>query len=205
MSDADSKEAQSVGKDASSAIEQVLTVADELVANSNLDGALALLLALEQDYIHGVRLFDLLGDIFLKRGETQVGVRYKVLHEVLRGTFMIAMEETVRNLESSNQEDAQRPSVREFTLKSHGPGESPAYKEFMPATAAMGHELMRQGHYDQALQIFTVLLSKNPQDSGLKRAKDQAKKRLNEKRIVTVLQGWLGNLDKIKSDRPTGA
>ncbi len=205
MSDTDSKEAQSFDKAVSPAIEQVLTLADELIDNSNLDGALALLLTLEQDYVHGVRLFDLLGDIFLKRGETQVGVRYKVLHEVLRGTFKIAMEETVRNLEPSNQEGSLRPSAREFTFKGHGSEESPAYKEFMPATAAMGHELMRQGHYDQALQIFTVLLTKNPQDVGLKSAKDQAKKRLNEKRIVTVLQGWLGNLDKIKSDRPTGA
>jgi len=205
MSDTDSKLDQLSGKPVASLFEQVLEEAKALMAGSDPDRALNLLSALERDYVRGVRLFALLGDIFLQRGETHLGIRYKVLHEVLSGTFRIAMEETRRDQEPSVQNAELRRLLDEAGPRVSLRSETQAYEQFMPATAAMGHELLRQGHFDQALQIFTVLLAKNPGDPNLKQARDHARKRLNEKKIVNVLQNWLGNLDKIKSNRSTGA
>ncbi|MBI5248317.1 MAG: hypothetical protein HY912_02380 [Desulfomonile tiedjei] len=207
MSDTESKGTQSVCEAAALPVEQALARVEDLVANSDFDGALALLSALEQDYVRGARLFDLLGDIFVQRGETQLGVRYKVLHEVLRGTFRIAMEETQHHRELVPPEAGEikpRSSVSEVARTSPDSEQASVCADFMPVTAAMGHELMRQGHYDQALQIFTTLLIRNPQDLSLMKAQERARKRVNEKRIVGVLRGWLGNLDRIKSDRSTG-
>jgi hypothetical protein len=204
MSDADSNGTQSVEKAAAPAFEEVLAQAERLIGNSDLNGALALLLALELDYVRGARLFSLLGDVFLQKGETQLGVRYKVLHEILRGTLKIAMEETQGKGDPSSV-FARQPGLDEIGFGHSEPGEGRTGTDFMPITAAMGEELMRQGHYDRALQIFMTLLVKNPQDPGLKKSRDQAKKRLSEKKILKVLQGWLGNLDKIKSGETTGA
>ena len=41
------------------------------------------------------KLFDLLGDALLRRGNIEEGLRYKTLHEVLKGTFKIATDEAV--------------------------------------------------------------------------------------------------------------
>jgi hypothetical protein len=208
MSDTDTKGTHSPFGAPAHAVEEALAHAERLFRNSDFDGALALLSALEKDYVHGARLFDLLGDVFLQRGETQLGIRYKVLHEVLRGTFQIAMEETQRHREfasdlpvgaAASASDAEVPHAIPV------PGESHVYQEYMPVTAAMGHELMRQGHYERALETFTILSTKNPQDLSLKKAKEHARKRCNEKRIVGILQRWLGNLDRVKSDRSAGA
>lgn len=208
MSDTEANGTQSAFERGAPPVEHALARAEELVAHSDVDGALALLSALEQDYVSGVRLFNLLGDIFLQRGETQLGVRYKVLHEVLRGTFQIAMEETRRHRDFSIRpeiEPKRRPADGEIPAAFSASGESKDIKEFLPVTAAMAHELMRQGHYDQALQIFTILSLKSPEDLSLKKARDHARKRCNEKRIVGILQGWLGGINKIKSDQSAGA
>jgi hypothetical protein len=208
MSDTESKGTQSTFGAAAHALEEALAHAERLFRDSDFDGALALLSALEEDYVHGARLFNLLGDVFLQRGETQLGIRYKVLHEVLRGTFQIAMEETQRHREFASELPvgaAASVSDAEVPHAIPVPGEPQVYQEYMPVTAAMGHELMRQGHYERALETFTILSTKNPQDLNLKKAKEHARKRCNEKRIVGMLQRWLGNLDKVKSDRSAGA
>ena len=71
-----------------------------------------------------------------------------------------------------------------------------------PVTSAMGHEFMRQGHYDRAVEIFDVLIQKHPEDSALKQARETARKRGMETKMVGVLSGWLGRVDKMKSKYP---
>lgn len=208
MSDTESKGAQSTFGAATHALEEALAHAERLFRDGDFEGALALLSALEEDYVRGARLFNLLGDVFLQRGETQLGIRYKVLHEVLRGTFQIAMEETQRHREFASELPVGTETGASNAEAPHailGPEEPQVYQDYMPVTAAMGHELMRQGQYERALETFTILSTKNPQDLNLKKAKEHARKRCNEKRIVGMLQRWLGKLDKVKSDRSAGA
>ena len=50
-------------------------------------------------------------------------------------------------------------------------------RDFIPVTAAMGHELMRQGHFDRALEIFTLLAARHPEDQSLQEGKEEARKK----------------------------
>ena len=70
--------------------EQVLRKAQALLSEADLEGALELLTHLEKKYVNAARLFDLLGDVLLRRGSIEEGIRYKTLHEILKGTFKIA-------------------------------------------------------------------------------------------------------------------
>ncbi len=64
-----------------------------LLHRGEVEEALRLLLRLEQKYVEALELFDLLGEAFLRSGHARSGVRYKTLHEILKGTFKIAEEE----------------------------------------------------------------------------------------------------------------
>ncbi len=77
--------------------------------------------------------------------------------------------------------------------------------DFVPLTSAMGHEFMRQGHFDRALEIFTVLAARNPEDRSLNEAKEKARKKSRQSAILEVLQRWLGRIEQMKSSRPSEA
>ena len=75
--------------------DHVLKKAETLLQNADLEEALDLLTVAEKRYVRAAKLFDLLGDALLRRGNIEEGLRYKTLHEVLKGTFKIATDEAV--------------------------------------------------------------------------------------------------------------
>jgi hypothetical protein len=89
-----------------------------------------------------------------------------------------------------------RESAREDDLK--GPGQG-----LYPVTAAMGLEFMRQGHFDRAAELFDELVRKHPEDESLREARDRARNRGREKKVVERLNGWLGNVKLMKLSQPS--
>ncbi|AFM26348.1 hypothetical protein [Desulfomonile tiedjei] len=189
-------------QESSGSFEQTLSKAGHLIEQGNIDSALALLSTMEFEYVRSARLFSLMGELFLRRGDVQMGIRYKVLHEVLKGTFQIAMDEVKRQRRQGIVID--QPDSSSALPAEHGTVEDKA-EDFIPVTAAMGHEFMRQGHYGRAQKIFAELAARNPQDLAVKQALEEARKKFHEKRIVGVLQSWLSNLEQMKTKQSAGA
>ena len=77
--------------------------------------------------------------------------------------------------------------------------------DFIPVTAAMGQEFMRQGHFDRALEIFNLLVKRNPEDQSLIQTREKARKKSREKKLLGVLRKWLENIEQMKSGRSAGA
>lgn len=198
--------------------EQTLNEAKRLLDGPDTSTALALLHQLEQKYIKAVAVFDLIGDALLKQGVLEEGIRYKTLHEVLKGTFKIAMEESSRSRKTSATPFPIGTSTKIPTLPvfgkttdvilidsmkvgGAGTGDTTCVDDVLPVTAAMGQELLRQGHYDRAFYVFSRLLQNNPDNEELALARDKAKKAASEKKVVGVLQKWLKNIENFKDDR----
>ncbi len=178
----------------------VIQKSAELIQSDQVDQALELLRSIERDYIQGAQLFDLLGDALLRQGQIEVGIRYKTMFEVLRGTFRILQE---KRLSSQIQTESALSGKLKTSDELHlDPDENHPHEEVgLPATLSMGHELMRQGHYDKALEIYRKLAGRNPGDPQFEQHMEKAKKKRNEKELLGVLQHWLSNIDQIKSGR----
>jgi tetratricopeptide (TPR) repeat protein len=175
--------------------ESGLSRARRLIDKGDLDQALELLLGLEAKYVNAVSLFDLLGEALLARGSVKEGIRYKTLHEVLRGTFQIVIDEGSRD---ALADSGLRPSLFDEGIMA---GEMDlAIDDFAPVTPAMGQEFVRQGHYGQAMRVFDKLIARNPADVSLREARDIAQKKDSEKKLLGVFQRWLKNIEQMKSD-----
>lgn len=200
--------------------DHILTKAEVLLKNAALQEALDLLTVVEKKYVRAAKLFDLLGDVLLRCGNIEEGLRYKTLHEVLKGTFKIATDEAYcgpgrasRTADSDYNlgPDARPPERRrvcapadEGTLSPCGISEKNfRIGDFMPVTAAMGHELVRQGQFDRAVEIFTILATEHPEDQSLQEAREQARKKGRQTVILDVLQRWLGKIERMKSNQPS--
>ena len=70
--------------------DEAIRKARALLARDEVEPALESLVMLEKKYIDAVEVFNLLGDAFLRIGKTKTGIRYKTLHEILKGAFRIA-------------------------------------------------------------------------------------------------------------------
>ena len=201
--------------------DHVLNKAEALLQRADLEEALELLTGVEKRYVRGVKLFDLLGDALLRRGNIEEGLRYKTLHEVLKGTFKIATDEAVcgsgraRRMADSDYDSGLdvRPSEQEICAPTGEGALAPCgipekrlkTADFIPVTAAMGHEFIRQGHFDRALEIFTLLAARHPEDQSLQEAKEEARKKGRQNMVLEVLQRWLGNIERMKSSHPSEA
>jgi hypothetical protein len=195
--------------------DRALSRAETLAQSGDSEGALELLWHLEKKYMRAARLFDVIGDVLLRRGQVEAGVRYKTLNEILRGTFKIALEESgsrglvpfaamgsVQPPPATAAESAPSsplPETSSAAPRSSEPPEESA--EYIPMTAAMANEFMRQGHFDKALGIYSVLVGKAPEDESLISARERARKKKNEKKVVTMLQRWLNNIERLKGER----
>jgi hypothetical protein len=180
---------------AASEFERTVNKAQDLLEKSDLDGALGILSVLESGYINCTKLFDLLGDVFLRKGNVEEGIRYKTLHEVLKGTFKIATQLTERRMGEGQVSDQEEPLGP--------PEEVPAEPEF-PLTVAMAQEFMRQGHYDRAARVFAKLSEMHPEDGLLRDAEEKARKKYGERELMGVLQKWLSNIDLMKLHKSGG-
>jgi hypothetical protein len=184
--------------------EALLWKAEKLMKSSDLDGALEQLLFLQEKYVAATRLFDMLGDAYMRGLDFRQGVRYKTLYEVLTSTL---------NAQKLARPAEGEPGPGQLALVGTDQlGEQPDREEpeAMPAptthlTAAMGQELLRQGHFEKALQVFDRLLAKNPQDEALLEAREKARRKSRERRLMGVLERWLHNIEHMKSGRSGGA
>jgi hypothetical protein len=179
--------------------DQALESAQKLFEKSDTQGALEILGRMEKQYIRAARLFGLMGDILLQKGEADRGVKYKRLHEMLKSTFDIATAPCTR-------EQTAKPAAEDVSLHQSPQTAAESGAEFeslpeFPLTAEMGRELMRQGHYKRAVEIFTKLSHSNPADRSLEEARDRAMKKNREKELLGVLQRWLGGVQQLKSGR----
>ncbi len=196
-----------------STFEDVLRYAEERLKDGDTEGGLMLLLHLEQHYVNAVRLFDLLGEAFTARGDSRTGAHYKSLYQVLKGSFHIAQERKkvagvnlpgqlgnqpgVR-LEGTGDEpsmSSRRPADTSFPTS---PEEQAGTDNLFPVTPSMGHEFMRQGHYDRAVEIFDLLLRRRPNDEALKEARAGARKKHRDQQLMHMLQTWLANIQRLK-------
>jgi hypothetical protein len=197
-----------------SQMESALQRAVELLRSNATSEALEILRTLEREYIRCSRLFNLLGEALISSGKIEEGIRYKTLHEILRGTFQTLDDVsrlTAKGPAEGREEKPEYPEIASHELSSEPEvpqtetvNEAPAPEVSLPLTATMGHECVRQGHYDRAIDIFHKLAQKNPNDLSLKEGIDRARKKKNENELLSVLQHWLKNLDTIKSGRKSG-
>jgi hypothetical protein len=205
--------------------EDAIAKARSLFADGDLEGAHELLSHLEKRFVRAARLFDLFGDVLLQRGFVKDGIRYKTLHEILKGTFKIAKEEADA-LESRMRgfsSPASVPDLDALATPEAGPddvdqasGVPPAWSSeldepdssedagpLFPVTVAMGREFMRQGHYGRAVEVFDTLAQKNPDDPELHEALKRAGEMMRKKKLLGILQGWLENIENMKAKHPT--
>lgn len=201
-------------------LDQALNQARSLLQSGKLDACLEMLAVLETKYVRAVSIFELLGELHLKLGNAEEGMRYKTLYETLRGTFQIAGEarkaqrgEVVEAPESdlpfAAETDTEwpapvtssvaRPQFRSFAPELRPEVLVPESGGLFPVTAAMGEEFVRQAHFDRAVGIYEQLLKRNPEDEGLKKSLEGARRKMREKKMLGVLQTWLSNIEKIKS------
>jgi hypothetical protein len=201
--------------------DHVLEKAEALLQRAEVEEALNLLAGVEKRYVRAAKLFDLLGDALLRLGNTEEGLRYKTLHEVLKGTFKIATDEAVcgsgRGQSTADSDYTSGLDVRPPDQEVCAPTDEGALapcgipekklktSDFIPVTAAMGHEFIRQGHFDRASEIFTLLAARHPEDHSLQEAKEEARKRGRQNLVLQVLQSWLGNIERMKSSHPSEA
>lgn len=177
--------------------ERQLDYARDLLQNSDLEAAFRALQDLESQYIAASSLFDLLGDVLIRKGDVEEGIHYKQLHQILNRTLQIA-----RGARTAQEKGAkQKTSAYQAT---------PMLEEefdpdlvYTPLTAAMAHELMRQGHFDKAAKILDVLVEQNPDDESLREVRDSADKEVRENQVLRTLGGWLSNIKQIKASRYT--
>jgi hypothetical protein len=163
---------------------QQLGQARELLQNSDLEGAFRVLRDLEAQYIAASSLFDLLGDVLIRKGDVDQGFHYKQLHQILNRTLQIA-----RGAKQETRVYPATPTSEE---------EVKADLVYTPVTAAMARELMRQGHFDKAAKILDILTEQNPDDLSLREARNRV---VRENRVVRTLGGWLSNIKQIKASR----
>jgi tetratricopeptide (TPR) repeat protein len=193
---------------AGSEFDQALRNVQGLLKEGKLEPALDLLLELEKKYIQAVRLFDLLADVLLRSGHIKPGIRYKTLHEILRGTYKIAKEE-VRVDATIGSGVPFRPGTYptgegalEFVPAASGEiAESGARQSLYPLTAAMGLEFMRQGHFRRAFEIFDELVRRNPDDEALREARERALKKDRSKQVMELLQRWVVRIEQMKAEQ----
>ncbi len=193
-----------------SGLEQGLKEAKALLRNNDLELALGLLTRLENKFVSGIELFNILGDVLLRRGHTEEGAHYKALYKVLKGIFSVMMRDARGPLPAGGAAAPETTLPCESGVLEEGPlpfGWKPGADlegeadEFLPVTAAMANIFMRQGHFARALEIYDRLLIKDPDDFSVKEAREQALKKNQKKELLEVLQRWLVNIEQMKSGR----
>jgi hypothetical protein len=189
-----SKQAQETDFDA------LLSRGETLLRSGDVDGALGQLLALQERYVAATRLFYVIGEAYMRGMDLREGVRYKTLYEVLTSTLNAQRLVKARGEEATSGRylegglsELQRQQARQEPQKIDAPATH--------HTAAMGQELMRQGHFNKALQIFDRLVQAHPQDEGLLEARETARRKSRESQLLGVLERWLHNIEDMKSGR----
>lgn len=177
--------------------------AEILIEAKDWEGALDVLTHLQVQYMDAVRIFDLMGDVLLRKGRTKEGIRFKTLHEVLKGTFRIVDEETSAGDLIGPPKKAAYPVREPRGVVSEPP--TAGEFEYFPLTESVAKECLRQGHFDRAVAVLTKLLREKPGDRALGAALEEARKKQRGKQLLRVFQQWLKNIEQMKGGRAAGA
>lgn len=205
MSDIDESKATAPESHNNPGIEELVEKAEFLLEEECFEEAIAVLRNVEARYIEYVRIFDLLGEALKYTGNNFEAIRYRTLHEVLKGTFGILQEtrtpqeEIAGDLPSLGNES--RPTWKRTEDRLAWQKSARGHKTHVDEvhrTLSMGQEFVRQEHYDKALDIFDELAAKDPKNQAVVQAIESAVKKRNEKHVLKVLQKWLNNLDAVK-------
>jgi uncharacterized protein HemY len=173
--------------------------AERLLESSELEAALQELLVLQEKYVAATRVFDLIGEAYMRGLDFKQGIRYKTLHEVLSSTLSAqGLGRPLGGERTTRVRASEGSAAEEDSDSSSAPAGSPPTTHL---TAAMGHELSRQGHYAKALEIFEALLQRKPEDETLVEARETTRKKLRERKLLGVLERWLTNIEDMKANR----
>jgi tetratricopeptide (TPR) repeat protein len=176
-----------------------------LIEKGKIERALEVLSGLEERYVRATAVFDALGDAFLANGDVSQGIRYKTLHQILKGTFRIVSEENAeRRLPIAESSYDPRESVAQtagdaIRTAAVVPSEDEGIDEVVPVTLSMAQELMRQGHYDRAAGILENLVRQSPDDDALKDLRGSARRKTRDRKLLEIFQRWLKNIEQMKS------
>jgi len=180
-----------------------------LIEKGKIESALEVLRELEEKYVRATAIFDALGDAFLAKGEVSQGIRYKTLHQILKGTFRIVSEESsgMRLAHpgpgAAPHEDVVQTAEHSVRPEAAVPSEEQEIDDVVPVTLTMAQELMRQGHYDRAAGILEHLVGQSPNDDTLKELQGSARRKTREKKLLEVFQRWLKNIEQMRSGEST--
>ncbi len=163
---------------------------------------------LEKRFLAGSRLFDLLGEVLVRQGKIEDGIRYRALYQELKRTLDAALEgDQAYQPRSGTLRDRDLAPAQESPGRLNAETRGEPYHlgtvepAFTPVTAAMGQELMKQGHFDRALAIFSVLVERSPGDEKLREVRDQARRRSRDQHTLRTLGHWLEKIDRMKAGR----
>lgn len=182
-----------------------------LIERGMIGRALQILRDLEEKYVRATAVFDALGDAFLAKGDVSEGIRYKTLHQILKGTFRIVSEENAamrfayQESRSALGEDVAPPGEHPIRPEAAAPSEEQGIDDVVPVTLTMAQELMRQGHYDRASGILEQLVTQSPEDDTLKELQGSARRKTREKKLLEVFQRWLKNIEQMRSGESTAS
>lgn len=189
-----------------------LTRARSLLDQGDGAGCLKMLRDLEEEYREGALVLDLLGDVLVQSGDLQTGIRYKTLFSILRKILEANDKGESSDVATPSQgdqgwpiyakgpfafADMQRSGWKDSSVTRIHEGD-PSASDFVPATPAMGKQLMIQGHFDLALRIFGRILIEHPEDQDVRSLMEEAERLKKQKRMLDVMQGWLENIEKMK-------
>jgi hypothetical protein len=174
--------------------DQALAKAERLMEGGDVREALQLLFVLQDRFTRAARLFDMIAECLIREGRAGEGARYKSAHEALRGTLRLAgagsSSAEVGRLRLPRREE---PIVRDEVDDTRT---SVPYHE----TPEMVRELLRQGHFEQALALVARLLEKRPEDRTLVELRDGARKKMEDRRVLEVLEKLLQKVKTYKGD-----
>lgn len=189
--------------------------AQALLDRGDSRGCLDVLRILEDEYKKATHVLDLLGDVFIQDGDLQRGTRYKTLFSVLQKVLDIIddgeIQEQQRESQSAGTAPAQltslsasasRQRLNEEGVVALGIHEADsADTDFVPVTPAIGKQLMIQGHFERALNVFERLLTENPQDQDIQDLRNKAAKMKRQKRLLEAMHGWLRNIERMRTQQ----
>jgi hypothetical protein len=182
--------------------EQAMEKAESLLNEERFDQSLEVLEQLEERYVQGGRLFQLLADAHMRQGNVEAGVRYRTLHDLLCGALRIVADKVAARRAPVKPRPGRATTGQDRLEEARAAGTGTVEigaGHYAPVTASMGDLYMRQGHYGKAYDVFERLVLKNPDDVGLRQARDKAFKKHRSERMLGVLEHWLANIEKMKA------
>lgn len=188
--------------------------AKTFLEQGRIESCLEILAGIAKKYKEGSYFVDLLGDAYLDKGDIHKGARYKTLFEILRKILDTIDSEFLAPSKKNDHESSvpKRPFLQPCShtspsslmdLESTPDAEEPGFisPEVMPVTLAIGKQYLAQGHLDLAIAVFEKLREQNPTDLEIQNLLTEAHTDKRRATVLRILQGWLKQVEKLKTQR----